>query len=62
MLHRRAVIGLIASAGTCHRSRRHVAQGSIDSVHGNIATTSTYLHAQPENSSGLRLDPGVFLR
>jgi integrase/recombinase XerD len=30
--------------------------------HGNIATTSGYLHACPESSSGLKLDPGVFLR
>jgi integrase/recombinase XerD len=30
--------------------------------HGNIATTSGYLHARPETSSGLHLDPGVFLR
>jgi integrase/recombinase XerD len=30
--------------------------------HGNLATTSGYLHAWPESSSGLKLDPGVFLR
>jgi integrase len=30
--------------------------------HGNIATTSEYLHARPESSSGPMLDPGVFLR
>jgi integrase/recombinase XerD len=30
--------------------------------HGNISTTSGYLHAWPDTSSGLRLDPGVFLR
>jgi integrase/recombinase XerD len=30
--------------------------------HGNIATTSGYLHAKPETSSGLKLDQGVFLR
>jgi integrase/recombinase XerD len=30
--------------------------------HGNIATTSGYMHARPESSSGLKLDPGVFLR
>jgi integrase/recombinase XerD len=29
--------------------------------HGNIAATSGYLHARPESSSGLKLDPGVFL-
>jgi integrase-like protein len=27
--------------------------------HGNIATTSGYLHARPNTSSGLHLDPGV---
>jgi integrase/recombinase XerD len=30
--------------------------------HGNISTTSAYLHARPDSSSGLKLDPGVFLR
>jgi integrase/recombinase XerD len=30
--------------------------------HANIATTSGYLHARPESSSGLKLDPGVWLR
>jgi integrase/recombinase XerD len=30
--------------------------------HANAATTSGYLHARPECSSGLKLDPGVFLR
>jgi integrase/recombinase XerD len=30
--------------------------------HGNIATTSGYLHARPDSSSGLRPDPSVFLR
>jgi integrase/recombinase XerD len=30
--------------------------------HGNVSTTSGYLHARPDTSSGLRLDPGVFLR
>jgi hypothetical protein len=30
--------------------------------HGNIATTSGYLHARPNTSSGLHLDQGVFLR
>src|SRR5262245_54240592 len=30
--------------------------------HNNIATTSGYLHARPDSSSGLKLDPGVFLR
>ena len=30
--------------------------------HANIATTSAYLHARPENTSGRVLDQGVFLR
>jgi integrase/recombinase XerD len=30
--------------------------------HSNVSTTSHYLHARPDSSSGLRLDPGVFLR
>jgi integrase/recombinase XerD len=30
--------------------------------HTNISTTSAYLHARPNTSSGLKLDPGVFLR
>ena len=30
--------------------------------HGNISVTSGYLHARPGSSSGLHLDPGVFLR
>jgi hypothetical protein len=30
--------------------------------HGNLTTTSGYLHARPDSSSGLKLDPGVFLR
>jgi integrase/recombinase XerD len=30
--------------------------------HGNISTTSGYLHARPDSSSGLALDPGVFPR
>jgi integrase/recombinase XerD len=30
--------------------------------HGNISVTSAYLHARPDSSSGLHLDPGVFLR
>src|SRR5215510_536393 len=30
--------------------------------HDNIVTTSGYFHARPHSSSGLKLDPGVFLR
>jgi integrase/recombinase XerD len=29
--------------------------------HSNIATTSGYLHARPDRSSGLKLDPGIFV-
>jgi integrase len=29
--------------------------------HANVTTTSGYLHARPGSSSGLKLDPGVFL-
>jgi integrase/recombinase XerD len=28
--------------------------------HANVATTSGYLHARPDTSSGLKLDPGIF--
>lgn len=28
--------------------------------HANVSTTSGYLHARPDSSSGLRLDPGIF--
>jgi hypothetical protein len=40
-----------SAAPACPRFRQ---QG-----HGNIATTSGYLHARPDSSSGLRLDLGV---
>ena len=30
--------------------------------HANITTTSGYLHARPDSSSGLKLDRGVFLQ
>jgi len=30
--------------------------------HANITTTSAYLHARPDSSSGLKLDRGVFLQ
>src|SRR5262245_3449503 len=30
--------------------------------HANVSTTGGYLHARPDTSSGLRLDPGVFLQ
>jgi integrase/recombinase XerD len=28
--------------------------------HANVATTSGYLHARPDTSSGMKLDPGIF--
>ena len=28
--------------------------------HANVATTSAYLHARPDTSSGLKLDPAIF--
>ena len=28
--------------------------------HANVATTSGYLHARPNSSSGLKLDEGIF--
>jgi integrase/recombinase XerD len=43
-----------------HAIDRGVVQATLG--HGNISTTSGYLHARPDSSSGLRLDPGVFLR
>src|SRR5215475_631119 len=30
--------------------------------HANVSTTRGYLHARPGSSSGLKLDPGVFLQ
>jgi hypothetical protein len=35
----------------------------VQSTHGhaNVATTSGYLHARPDKSSGLRLDEGFFI-
>ena len=33
-------------------------QGTLG--HANVSTTSGYLHARPDSSSGLRLDPGIF--
>jgi integrase/recombinase XerD len=62
------------NADVCPHWLRHVhgshaieRGGSLPEVqatlgHGNISTTSGYLHARPDSSSGLRLDPGVFLR
>jgi hypothetical protein len=47
-----------------HAINRGASLAEVQSTlgHGNIATTSGYLHARPNTSSGLHLDPGVFLR
>jgi hypothetical protein len=44
------------------RMRLSAAPACLRLGHGNIATTSGYLRARPDSSSGLKLDPGVFLR
>jgi site-specific recombinase XerD len=51
-------------AGDEHAIDRGASLPEVQSTlgHGNIATTSGYLHARPNTSSGLHLDPGVFLR
>jgi integrase/recombinase XerD len=49
-----------ASHAIDHGAALPVVQATLG--HGNIAVTSGYLHARPGDSSGLHLDPGVFLR
>jgi integrase/recombinase XerD len=49
-----------ASHAIDHGAALPVVQATLG--HGNIAVTSGYLHARPGESSGLSLDPGVFLR
>ena len=49
-----------ASHAIDHGAALPVVQSTLG--HGNIAVTSGYLHARPGDSSGLHLDPGVFLR
>jgi integrase/recombinase XerD len=49
-----------ASHAIDHGAALTVVQATLG--HGNIAVTSGYLHARPGDSSGLHLDPGVFLR
>jgi integrase/recombinase XerD len=49
-----------ASHAIDHGAALPVVQATLG--HGNIAVTSGYLHARPGESSGLHLDPGVFLR
>ena len=52
------------TAHASHAIERDATLPEVQSTlgHGNIATTSGYLQARPESSSGLKLDPGVFLR
>jgi integrase/recombinase XerD len=49
-----------ASHAIDHGAALPVVQATLG--HGNISVTSGYLHARPGTSSGLSLDPGVFLR
>ena len=49
-----------ASHAIDHGAALPVVQSTLG--HGNISVTSGYLHARPGTSSGLSLDPGVFLR
>lgn len=49
-----------ASHAIQHGADLPVVQATLG--HGNISVTSGYLHARPGISSGLSLDPGVFLR
>ena len=49
-----------ASHAIDHGAPVSVVQATLG--HGNIAVTSNYLHARPDDSSGLHLDKGVFLR
>jgi len=49
-----------ASHAINHGAPMPVVQATLG--HGNIAVTSGYLHARPDDSSGLHLDKGVFLR
>ena len=49
-----------ASHAIDHGAALPVVQATLG--HGNISVTSGYLHARPDSSSGMHLDPGVFLR
>ena len=50
----------LASHAIDHGAALPVVQATLE--HGGISVTSGYLHARPDSSSGLHLDPGVFLR
>jgi integrase/recombinase XerD len=63
------IIKAVSSHGLRHAHGSHAVDrgASLPEVqatlgHGNIATTSGYLHARPNTSSGLHLDQRVFLR
>ena len=45
-----------------HALDRHATLAEVQSTlgHANVATTSGYLHARPNTSSGLKLDEGIF--
>jgi integrase/recombinase XerD len=73
MLKRTAIKAGVNEAVSPHRLRHAHGSHAIDRGaslpevqatlgHANVSTTSGYLHARPDSSSGLRLDPGVFLR
>jgi hypothetical protein len=55
---------LLPHAHASHAIERGATLARVQATlgHGNISTTSGYLHARPDDSSGLCLDPGVFLR
>jgi integrase/recombinase XerD len=51
-------------AHASHALRRGATLAEVKDTlgHSNVSTTSVYLHSSPENSSGLKLDKGVFFR
>jgi integrase/recombinase XerD len=55
---------LLRHAHASHAIDRGAAFSVVQSTlgHGNIALTSGYLHPRPGTSSGLSLDPGMFLQ
>ena len=57
--------GLGSLAASCHASHAIDRGATLAEVqttlgHANVATTSGYLHARPNTSSGLKLDEGIF--
>ena len=58
-------VGLGSLAASCHASHAIDRGATLAEVqttlgHANVATTSGYLHARPNTSSGLKLDEGIF--